>query len=97
MKSIKSFFSKVFVSTEDFGKNLVTLIAKSGGPVLMQLATDAVHAAEATGGSGTDKFNAAKSSVILSLKTQGKDVVITSIEGAILMAVANMNANKPQS
>jgi hypothetical protein len=76
----------------DFLEPIAQEIAKSGGIVLVQIAQEAVLAAEAAGGSGSDKFNAARKTVENGLKAQGIPIVINAINAAIEAAVAKMKA-----
>lgn len=80
---------------------LATLLAKSGGQVLVQAAEQEVAAAEAWaegviagGGAATsdDKFVTAQTAIVANLKTQGIPVVMNAVNGAIEMAVAQMNS-----
>src|SRR4051812_46413286 len=62
----------------------------NGGKLLRDAATAAVSAAEVTGGSGQDKFNAALASVVSTLSTAGIPIVKNAVNGAIEAAVANL-------
>lgn len=73
-----------------FVSALAENIEKNGGQVLRDAALAAVKAAEANGGSGSDKFNAALESVISTLEQQGIPVVINAVRGAIEAAVAQV-------
>ena len=75
-----------------FVSALAENIEKHGGQVLRDAALAAVKAAEANGGSGSDKFNAALESVISTLEQQGIPVVINAVRGAIEAAVAQIKA-----
>jgi len=75
-----------------FVSALAENIEKNGGQVLRDAALAAVKAAEANGGSGSDKFNAALESVISTLEQQGIPVVINAVRGAIEAAVAQIKA-----
>lgn len=74
----------------DFFDALTQSIRQGGGKVLIDAAMKAVKAAEETGGSGADKFNAARGAVIAELKEKGVPLVENAIQGAILAAVANI-------
>lgn len=74
----------------DFIKPLAKEIAKSGGKMLLEIAKEAVLAAEASGGSGGDKFKAAQSTIIAQLNEKGIPIVTNAINGAIEAAVASM-------
>jgi hypothetical protein len=73
-------------------------IEQNGGQVLRDAAIAAVRAAEATGGSGDQKFAAALAQVVITLETEGLPVVINAVKGAIEAAVAVMKADpKPEA
>jgi hypothetical protein len=72
-------------------KPLGRQIAIAGGMALVDAARQAVRAAEETGGSGREKFDAAQKAIIVSLEAQGLPIVINAINGAIEAAVAAMN------
>lgn len=76
-----------------FVSALAENIEKNGGQVLRDAALAAVKAAEANGGSGSDKFNAALESVISTLEEQGIPVVINAVRGAIEAAVAQIKTS----
>jgi len=76
-----------------FVSALAENIEKNGGQVLRDAALAAVKAAEANGGSGSDKFNAALESVISTLEQQGIPVVINAVRGAIEAAVAQIKTS----
>ncbi|HVY13422.1 MAG TPA: phage holin, LLH family [Alphaproteobacteria bacterium] len=73
---------------------LIHSIAENGGHVLMEIAADAVKAAEATGGTGLQKFAAAEAQVIQDLQDKSIPVVANAIKGAIEAAVATLKVNK---
>ncbi len=70
------------------------LIARNGGALLIQLATEAVALAERTGGNGDDKFNAARKHVENGLKAQVPNLAINAVKLAIESAVAALNESK---
>lgn len=74
----------------DFFHSLIDSIAQNGGKVLQEAAIAAVAAAEASGGSGKDKFDAALAQVIATLTAQGLPVVQNAVRGAIEAAVADL-------
>lgn len=97
-----SFFARIWVDIVDFftvservvlifSSSLIHSIAQNGGDILIQAAKTAVDAAEAAGGSGSEKREAAKASIIESLKANGIPLVMNSINGAIEAAVAELN------
>ena len=75
-----------------FLSSLADSIAHNGGELLIDAATRAVAAAEATPGGGKDKFAAAQLSVITDLTAAGYPVVLHAINGAIEGAVARHKA-----
>jgi hypothetical protein len=91
---LESFFSSILSKVTDFLSNVAHSIAVNGGPVLVELATAAVAAAEAQGGSGQDKFNAAVKAVTSGLTAQGVPVVLNAVNAAIEAAVANLQASQ---
>lgn len=91
---IESFFSSILSGVESFLSNVAHSIAVNGGPVLVDLATAAVLAAEAQGGSGSDKLNAAVKAVTAGLEAKGIPVVVNAVNAAIEAAVANLQAEK---
>lgn len=64
------------------------LLAQAGGDALIDAAKSAVAAAEAKGGTGEEKFIAAKKAVVKSLQKQGIPLVYNAINLAIEAAVA---------
>lgn len=94
---IESFFSSILSNVTSFMSNVAHSIAVNGGPVLVELATAAVAAAEAQGGSGSDKFNAAVKAVTSGLEAKGVPIVLNAVNAAIEAAVANMQVAKPVS
>jgi hypothetical protein len=98
MKWIKSLFAKIFIARTEAlliatAEAVVTTLVKNGGPVLVQIARDAVAAAEAAGGSGESKKAAAVATVIAGLKTRGIPVVQNAVQLAVESAVAQIKAN----
>lgn len=71
---------------------LESQIEASGGQVLRDAAASAVAAAEASGGTGQAKFEAAFAAVLATLATEGVVVIENAVKGAIEAAVANMKA-----
>lgn len=65
-------------------------IAQSGGALLTDAAMAAVRAAEETGGSGTEKYEAAFNSIVGTLKDAGQPVVENAVNLAIEAAVAKL-------
>ena len=82
---IKAFFSQ-FIS--DFLSPLAQVIALNGGKLLIDAATKAVLAAEATGGTGAQKFEAAEKAVLRELRNAGIPAAKNAVRGAIEAAVA---------
>lgn len=82
---------------EDIGEEIVGVlkplarqIKKAGGPILLAAALEAVKAAEAAGGSGSSKREAAKDAIVATLKGQGIPIVMNAVYGAIEIAVAKL-------
>lgn len=71
---------------------LASSIESQGGTLLVHLAQDAVVAAELKGGTGAEKFDAAKNAIISALATEGVTVAGNVINGTIEAAVANLKA-----
>jgi hypothetical protein len=85
-----------------FSSALLKSMEQSGGQFLEDTAKDAVMAAEAAGGTGQAKFDAAVASVIKDLTAKGIPFVLNAVQGAIIMAVAQLhegtlNATTPVS
>lgn len=94
LSSIKLWFTGISARLSKALKATTAVIVEGGGDMLLNLAADAVRAAESTGGSGEDKFNAAKKVVIKGLQQRGRVVIMNAIHSAIEMAVAEMNTKK---
>lgn len=88
LKEIAEWFEEIGESILDGLKPLARQIAKNGGTMLLEAATQAVIAAEQSGGSGRDKFDAAKGSVIATLQASSLPIVMNAVHGAIEIAVA---------
>ncbi len=69
---------------------LAKVMAESGGEFLAQTALAAVASAELTGGTGADKFNAAKTTVVTALEAKSIPVVLNAVHSALEGAVAHM-------
>lgn len=69
---------------------LLHSIEQSGGQLLLDSATAAVHAMEQTGKPGAEKFADAKTAVIGTLQSAGVTVIENAVNGAIEAAVAAM-------
>lgn len=87
---IEQIFNTVTAFLGTFFNAAVQAVAAGGGQLLVQSAINAVTAAETAGGSGSDKFNAAKSAVIADLTAKGIPVITNAIHLAIEAAVANV-------
>lgn len=85
-------FRNIGEDVVDFVKPLAKEIAANGGALLLEAAHQAVLAAEASGGSGRDKFDAAQKSVIAALEAKSLPIVLNAINGAIEAAVAVQKA-----
>lgn len=94
IKTIQNSFHDVVHYFENgigaFISALAKSIADNGGKVLTDAALNAVKAAEANGGSGKEKFEAAFASVVATLTAEGIPVVTYAIRGAIEAAVAQI-------
>ncbi len=73
-----------------FISSLAATIIKGGGSVLIDAARDAVKQAQETGGSPSEKLEAAKASVISTLEAKGIPVIMNAVNGAIEAAVAQL-------
>lgn len=76
-----------------FFGSLEKQILAGGGQLLTAAAAKAVAAAETTGGTGAAKFAAAIAAVKTELTGQGVSLVENAIQGAVLAAVASMQAH----
>lgn len=81
-------------SASDFFSVLIHNLSTDAGKLLIHAATKAVADAEATGGTGQEKFQAAFQSIVDSLTTEGLPIIVNDVHAAIVAAVANMNAEK---
>lgn len=75
---------------DDFFHSLATSIEAGGGAVLKEAAVLAVTAAEAAGGSGSEKFAAAITAVKNELSSKGIPLIENAVQGAVLAAVAKL-------
>lgn len=91
---LKSLADEILEFVESFFGAAIKAVEQNGGPLLVQLATDAVAAAEASGGSGGQKLQAAVDSVVAGLKTNGVPVVLNAVNIAVETAVANLKASQ---
>lgn len=98
MAKVEAFFADLFTAAGKLAITFLSSLAKemvaSGGALLQDAAKSAVLAAETQGGSGKDKFNAAYDAVVGTLENAGVPVIVNAVQGAIIGAVAEMNANK---
>ena len=90
--SLEEWFEKIGQDVVDFIKPLAKQIAENGGKLLLNAALEAVQAAEASGGSGRDKFDAAQIAVVKKLQDEGMPIVLNAINGAIESAVAALKS-----
>lgn len=67
-------------------------IVASGGQLLLNAATQAVETAEATGGTGAEKFAAAEAAVTGTLASAGITAITGAVHAGIEAAVATMKA-----
>lgn len=91
---VKSFLKGLISDIIGFFDPLAREIARNGGKLLLEAAMAAVIAAEQKGGSGEDKFKAAKATVIATLQSQSFPIVINAVHGALEAAVARMKESK---
>ena len=91
-KSVQNAFHRLVDSAQTGLEALARSIARNGGEVLTAAAAAAVAAAEAQGGSGAAKFQAARAAVVAVLTAKGIPLVENAVQGAILAAVADLNA-----
>lgn len=68
-----------------------TAVATQLGTVGLKIVTDAVTAAQATGGTGTEKLAAAQAKILSDLSTAGVSAATNVINAAIEGAVAQLN------
>ena len=99
VKSVQNGFHDVihaiFGGALDFVSALAESIKENGGEILQAAAMEAVKAAEDSGGSGRDKFEAAFSKVAEVLTREGIPLVTNAINGAIESAVAQLKSPTP--
>ena len=93
-RKIVDFFKGVLREITAFLNPLAREIARNGGKLLLEAAAAAVLAAEVQGGSGEDKFKAAKATVISRLEAESIPIVLNAVHGAIEAAVARINEGK---
>lgn len=92
-----SFFTEAEQIALTFLQAAASSIAASGGALLVSAAEQAVIAAEAQGGSGSDKLNAAVDAVKGTLANAGMQAAENAIRIAIEAAVAKMKADAAKS
>lgn len=89
---VKAFFARVLGYVQGFMEPLAREIAANGGKLLLSIALEAVMEAEKKGGTGREKFDAARELAETRLKAQGLPIVINALNGAIEAAVARIKA-----
>lgn len=89
---LKSLVEEALSFVESFFSAAIKAVAENGGPLLVSLAEAGVAAAEAAGGSGSDKAKAAFDSIVAGLQAQGVPVVINAVNIALETAVAKLKA-----
>ncbi len=89
--AVTEWFENIGEDILDFVAPLAKEIAKNGGKLLLEVAREAVLLAEATGGSGRDKFEAAQAHIKTALEARGIPVVLNAVNGAIEAAVARLH------
>lgn len=93
---IKAWLNGVEDTVADAFHAFVTDIEQSGGEVLMEAAMAAVKAAEDTKGTGAEKFKAAIDAVKDTIVAKGLVATENAVQGAVLVAVAKLNADQGQ-
>ena len=91
-QGIGEFFAGVGRILSNFFGALAQSVASNGGKVLIDAATAAVAAAEATGGDASAKLAAAQGAIVATLRAEGIPVVMNAVNGAIEAALANLKA-----
>jgi hypothetical protein len=89
-KRFWNWFKGLLKETQDFLRPLALEIARNGGKLVLETAMEAVAVAESHGGTGEEKFKRAREYAIDRLESQGQQVVINALHGAIEAAVARM-------
>ena len=84
----ESWFLKSSAETVAFLKPMAAQIVASGGQLLINAAIEAVTTAETTGGTGAQKFAAAKTQVLSTLTSGGIAIAENAVNSAIEAAVA---------
>lgn len=91
---VERFGEELWVAFKAATYTLLTDIETMGGTLFLSVVSDAVTAAETAGGTGMDKFNAAKSIVVADLTSKGLPVVTSAVHAAIEAGVASLNASQ---
>ncbi len=91
MKFLKNLVASITGAISRFLKPAIASIKEAGGPILIEAARAAVAAAEASGGSGPEKFTQAKKAVQRALRGKGIEAIENAVQLAILAAVAELN------
>lgn len=89
---LKAFGEALLAAVFSGFQDLVKSVADNGGQLLMDAADEAVRAAEAQGGSGFEKYDAAFDAIAAKLASEGVEVVGNAVNGAIEAAVAKLKA-----
>lgn len=89
----KIIFSDAEKATLAFFDTLITQAETALPQTLKDIITNAVHAAETTGGNGSDKFAAAWAAVVETATNEGLPVIENIIRAAIEAAVATLKAS----
>lgn len=92
LRDLHTLINGVEADVTAFLASLADSIARSGGQTLIHAAVNAVATAEATGGTGAEKFAAAFAAVTHDLATQGIAAAESAVRGAIEAAVAQHKA-----
>lgn len=90
---LQAWFSKEEQEVLPFFKGAAQQIVKNGGAVLLDAATAAVVAAEASGKSGAQKFADAIAAATSVLEKEGIPVVSSAVMTAVQAAVSNLKSD----
>lgn len=89
---LKAFGEALLAAVFNGFQDLVKSVADNGGQLLLDAADEAVRAAEAAGGTGFEKYDAAFDAIGAKLASEGVAVVGNAVNGAIEAAVAKLKA-----
>lgn len=96
-QKIEKYIENIFEKGEDIAADAVKAFVKSleagGGPLLLQIALDAVSAVSTTNNTGSMKFGLARKEIIADLTARGLPILENAVQGAILVAVSKLKAD----